>query len=203
LSWADALENQIVNWQLASGAFRQKNYKVIARLKAAVAYSDLWLQAKLIMGTTVITETRWVLVNAGQELITIGSIQIPPFRFGTHIDLGNLTLALYEKKASGAGVLDLDYIATIPQDSWRRFGAITGLAYNETLIDDPVNDTLVTLYSSSSHKITHKIDEGNPIMLQPGVKNVLYFLHDTTAGNSPIARTGNVVVKIHPRRLTV
>lgn len=202
LTWADALENSLITWSLASGAFRQKNYKVLARLKTAVAYTDLWLQARLLMGTKIIAETRWMLVEAGDELITIGSMQIPPFRFGSAIDLGNLSLVLYEKRVSGAGSINLDYVATIPQDSWRRLGAITGLAYNETLLDDPVNDLLVTAYGGS-HKVTHKVDEGGPVMLQPGVKNVLYFLHDTTTGTAPIERTANVVVKIHPRRLTV
>ena len=203
LTWADAVENQLKTWTLASGAFRQKNYKVLARLQAAVVYTDLWLQARLLMGTKVITETRWVLVEAGKELITIGSMQIPPFRFGSHIDLGNLTLALYEKRASGAGMVNLDYLATLPQDSWRRLGAISGLGYNETLIDNPVESSLVTLYGSASYKVTHKVDEGQAILLQPGVKNVLYFLHDTDAGTAPTARTAEVVVKVHPRRLTV
>ena len=203
MTWADALENALTSWTLASGAFRQKRYKIMVRMREAVAYTDLWLQARLMMGTTVLTETRWALVAAGDELITIGTIQIPPFKLGTHIDLGNLTIALYEKRAGGAGTFNLDYAAAIPQDSWRRFGAILGLAYNETLIDDPVNGTLVTAYGAGSHKVTHIVDEGEPVLLKPGVKNVLYFLHDTTTGSAPIARTANVVVKIHPRRLTV
>jgi hypothetical protein len=111
-------------------------------------------------------------------------------------------VALYEKRAAGAGTLTLDFLAAIPQDSWRKFDAIVGLAYNETLVDNPVEDTLVTKYSTN-YKITHKLTEGDAIMLQPGVKNVLYFLHDTATGTAPIARTANVVVKCHPRRLTV
>jgi len=51
--------------------------------------------------------------------------------------------------------------------------------------------------------VTHKVDEGEPLMLVPGVKNVLYFLQDDTDGAAEITRTGSVVVKIHPRRLTI
>ncbi len=202
-TWADALENQLDSWTLATGAFRQRNYKMGVRLREATAYTDLWLKVKLLAGSTVLTETRWCLVAAGAALVEIGSMQIPPFRFGNHIDLGNLTVALYEKRAAGAGTLTLDFLAAIPQDSWRKFDAIVGLAYNETLVDNPVEDTLVTKYGAGSYKITHKLTEGDAIMLQPGVKNVLYFLHDTTTGTAPIARTANVVVKCHPRRLTV
>jgi hypothetical protein len=81
--------------------------------------------------------------------------------------------------------------------------AVGGLAYNETLIDDPTEQRLVTLYSTSSYKVTHVIAEGEPVMLQPGVKNMLYFLHDQTTGAAPIARTATVVVEARPRRLTV
>ena len=203
LSWADDAENQLLSWTLASGDFRQRNYKMIARLRDVTAYTDLWLKVKLLAGSTVLTETRWCLVAAGDALIVIGTLQIPPFRFGTHIDLGNLTVGIYEKRASGAGGITLDFLVAIPQDSWRKFDAIVGLAYNETLVDNPVEASLVTKFGASSYKVTHKIEEGDPIMLQPGVKNVLYFLHDTTTGSAPIARTANVVVSCHPRRLTV
>jgi hypothetical protein len=202
-TWEDDAENQLDTWTLASGDFRQRNYKVIVRLRDVTEYTDLWLKLKLLAGTTVLTETRWCLVAAGEALVMIGTLQIPPFRFGTHIDLGDLTIGLYEKRAAGAGTLTLDFIGLIPQDSWRKIGAIIGLAYDETLVDNPVEETLVTQYGESSYKVTHKVDEGDPIMLQPGVKNVLYFLHDTTTGTAPIARTANVVVKCHPRRLTV
>jgi hypothetical protein len=203
LSWANTSENQLKTWTLASGAFRQRNYKVIGRLQTATAYTDLWLKAKLLMGTTVLAETRWSLATAGETLVEVGSLQIPPFRFGAHVDLGNLTLALYEKRAGGSGSLALDFLATLPQDSWRKLEAVGGLAYNETLIDDPTEQRLVTLYSTSSYKVTHVIAEGEPVMLQPGVKNMLYFLHDQTTGAAPIARTATVVVEARPRRLTV
>jgi hypothetical protein len=203
LSWTLSDPGLLASWTLASAAFRQKNYKAIAKLRDAVAYTDLWLQARLYMGTKQITETRWTLVPAGEQLISIGSLAIPPFRLGKDIDLGNLTLSLYSKMASGAGSLNLDYLATIPQDSWRRFGAISGLAYNETLIDDPVGETLVTKYSTSSYKVTHTVEEGGPVMLQPGVKNVLYFLVTLTDKSAPTIRAANVTIKIHPRRLTV
>lgn len=202
LTWADALENQLLSWTKASGDFQQRNYKMIARLRDVVAYTDLWLKVKLLSGSTVLTETRWTLVTAGKSLVSIGTLQIPPFRFGSILDLGNLTVAIYEKQAAGSGTINLDYLAAIPLDGWRKYSAITGLAYNETILDDPVDEILVTKYSTN-YKVTHKIEEGDPIMLQPGVKNVLYFLHDTTTGTAPIARTANVVVKCHPRRLTV
>jgi hypothetical protein len=202
LTWADVNENQLLTWSFASAAFRQRYYKLIARLRDVVAYTDLWLKVKLLSGSTVLAETRWALVSAGEILIVIGSMKIPPFRQNLYIDLGNLTLALYEKRAGGAGTLNLDFIAAFPMDSWRVYGAISGLAYNETLIDDPVNSILYTA-AGASYKITHVIDEGDPIMLMPGVKNELYFLHDTTTGTAPIARTANIVIKYHSRRRTI
>ncbi len=203
LSWSNAAENQLTTWTLASGSFLQKTYRAVARLQAALTYDDLWLKAKLLAGNTLIAETRWMLVEAGQELVVIGSLTIPPYPLGEAINVGNLTLALYEKRASGSGALNLDYVLLMPQDAWRRYGAITGLAYNEILVDNPVRGVLVTSYSTGSYKVTHKIEEGRPLMLRPGVKNILTFLQADTTGEAPIGRTASVTVKVHPRRLTV
>jgi hypothetical protein len=202
LSWAVATETQLTTWTIASGSFLQKRYRAVARLQAPVVYTDLYLKAKLLAGTTVIAETRWSLVEAGDELVIIGSLNIPPYALGEAIDLGNITLALYEKHSTGSGTLNLDYILLMPQDSWRRYGAMTGMADGETLVDDPVREVLVTKYGTS-YKVTHKIEEGKPLMLRPGVKNFLYFLQQDTDGDAPIARTASVTVKAHPRRLTV
>jgi hypothetical protein len=202
LSWSDENESQAANWSVATLAFRQRSYKFVARFQATFAYSDLWMKIKLLSGSDILAETRWALMEASRSLQVIGSIQIPPFRHGNYIDIGNLTIGLYEKRAGGAGTANLDFLAMIPQDSWRKFKAISGLAYNETLMDNPVTETLVTA-AGEAFKVTHMLDEGNPVMLQPGVKNVLYFLHDCDDGSAAIARTANVAVKYHPRRLSV
>ena len=202
LSWIDENESQVATWSLATIDLRQRYYKFVARFQATFAYTDLWLKIKLLSGTDILAETRWALMSASKSLQVIGTIQIPPFRHGNYIDIGSLTVGLYEKRAGGAGTANLDFLAMMPQDSWRKFGAISGLAYNETLIDNPVKETLVTAVGAA-FKVTHMLDEGNPVMLQPGVKNVLYFLHDCDDGSAAIARTATVAVKCHPRRLSV
>ncbi|PKN87788.1 MAG: hypothetical protein CVU46_03145 [Chloroflexi bacterium HGW-Chloroflexi-8] len=203
LTWADAVENQIASWSLATGDLRQRYFRFVARFREVFAYTDLWLKVKLLSGSNILSETRWTLMNTTDILQMIGSLQIPPFRHGNYVDIGNLTVGLYEKRAAGAGTFNLDFLAMMPQDGWRKFGAFTGLAYNETLIDNPVEEKLVTHYSTSSYKVTHMLDEGEPIMLQPGVKNLLYFLHDLDDGTSPIARTASITIKCHPRRRSV
>ena len=202
MTWADDAENQLETWSIDSGDFMQKKYRCVARLRDAVAYDDLWLKVKLLTGTTVISETRWMLVEAGQELVVIGSLTIPPYMLGEVVDIGTLTVGLYEKRASGSGSIDMDYMLLMPQDAWRRYGAISGLDYNEKMIDDPVRGVLITQLGSN-YLVTHKVDEGEPLMLRPGVKNYLYFMQMDDAGEAPIARTASVTVKYHPRRLTV
>ena len=61
----------------------------------------------------------------------------------------------------------------------------------------------MTDYGVGLHKVTHKIDTGLPIMLRPGVKNVLYFLQDEVDGAAPIGRTASVTIKAYPRRLAL
>jgi hypothetical protein len=202
LGWADEVENQMVTWGFDPETFRQRNYKMVARLRDVVAYTDLWLKLKILSGTTILSETRWTLVEAGKSLVSIGSLKIPPFKHGIYISMADLTLALYEKRAGGAGAMNLDFITALPQDGWRKYEAISGLAYNETLIDDPVSGILYTS-ATGGNSVTHLVEEGEPLMLMPGVNNVLYFLHDIDDDTAPIARTAQVVVKYHPRRRTV
>jgi len=202
LPWTGTGINQLTTWSLVTTFMGQRHFKLIARFRDTFAYTDLWLKAKLMAGTLVLAETRWEMMGASKELQLIGTMQIPPFKHGSYVDLGTLTVALYEKRAGGDGTINLDYIALVPQDSWRHYGAITGLAYNKTLIDNPLLDLLVTNYLTA-YEVTHLVESGQPIMLQPGVKNILYFLHDTDTGTAPIARTATVTVKCHPRRRTV
>lgn len=202
-SWSDAAENQLDSWTIDSGNFLQKRYRVVARLRDSVAYTDLFLKAKILAGSIVIAETRWSLVEASKSLVMIGTMKIPPYVLGQVVDIGNVTLALYEKRASGAGIMNLDYLLMMPQDSWRRYEAISGLAYGETLVDDPVKGVLITDDGAGAYSVTQKVMEGEPLMLRPGVKNYLYFLQQDTNGDAPIARTASVVVKAHARRLTI
>ena len=205
LPWTGTGENQLTTWLLASALLGQRHFKLIARFQAGFAYTDLWLKAQIRMGTAVIGETRWALMDASRELQLIGTLQIPPFRHGSYLDLGNLTVALYEKRAGGTGTINLDYIALLPQDSWRHYGAISGLAYNAILIDNPVMDALYTDDATPGGVVgvSHMVEGGQPILLQPGVKNIVYFLHDCDNGSAPIARTATVAVKYHPRRRTI
>jgi len=202
LSWADEVENQLVTWAFDPEAFRQRYYRMVARLRDTVDYIDLWLKIKLLSDTTILSETRWTLVEADKSLVAIGSLMIPPFKHGQYISMDDLTLALYEKRALGAGTMNLDFIAALPQDGWRKYEAIIGLAYNEILIDDPVNSILYTS-ATGGNKVTHLIEEGKPPMLMPGTINLLYFLHDIDDGTAPIARTAQIAVKYHPRRRTI
>jgi hypothetical protein len=202
LTWSDETETQLVTWAFDTEAFIQRNYKLLARLRDVVAYTDLFLKCKLLSGSTVLAETRWQQVTASKSLVVIGSLQIPPFKHGTYVDLGNLTLGLYSKRAGGAGAMNLDFVTALPLDGWRVFTKITGLAYNETLVDNPVDDVIYTAYGSA-YKVTSLLEEGEPIMLMPGVINLLYFLADTSTGTAPIERTAEVTVKYHARRRTV
>lgn len=202
-SWTGTGENLLATWTIASALFQQRPYRVIARLRDATEYTDLYVKAKLMQGIITIAETRWELVSAGESLVEIGSITIPPFGWGAQVNLGDLTVNLYEKRAGGNGSINLDFMALMPQDSWRALEAIGGLAYGETLIDDPVERTMATNYDTTSYKVTQKLAAGGPIMLRPSVANTLYFLHDLTDGSAPIARTSAVVVKYRPRRLSL
>jgi hypothetical protein len=200
--WATGAETSLTTWSGAFARLYQHNYKVIARFSEAFAYTDLYLKAKLLYGSAVLGETRWQLADANKEMQVIGSMKILPYS-NDLMDYGGITLALYGKMASGSGTAKLDYVALIPQDSYRALSPVTGAAYNETIVDDPVAGQLYTIISGNFKRPTHIVEEGEPIMLAPQRKNTLYFLHDTTDGEMEIARTGTVVIKYRPRVRTI
>lgn len=202
LSWPDASETQLATWTIDSALYRARPYRILARFRDTFAYTDLWLKVKLLAGSVVVGETRWGEMAAGLELQSIGNLQIPPYGHRAYLDLGNLTVALYAKRAAGAGTVNLDYLAAMPLDGWRKYEAMSGLAYGETLTDNPIDATLTT-DDGADTTVTHTIKEGKPVMLWPGKKQVLYFLHDLTDGTAPIARTGTVQISYRPRRRTI
>jgi hypothetical protein len=202
LSWADENETQLETWTIDSALYRARPYRMIARFQDDFAYTDLWLKVKLLSGATVIGETRWAQMSAGPCLQAIGNLKIPPFDHRAYVDLGDLTLALYSKRAAGAGTLNLDYLAALPLDSWRKYSAISGLPYGETLTDNPYDGTLVT-DDGTDNTVTHQVEEGAGVLLWPGDKQRLYFLHDLTDGTAPIGRTATVQVLYRPRRRTL
>lgn len=206
LPWTDDAENQLETWSIDVHQYRAHTFKILARFRAGFAYTDLWLQVRLLSGSELLSETRWNLMTASEVLQTIGNLKIPPYLHRGYVDTGQLTLALYEKRAAGAGEINLDYLAGLPLDSWRHYRAISGLAYGETLVDRPDDTALITEYvdgGSTVNKVTHLVEEGEPVMLQPGVENVLYFLHNLTGGTAPIVRTSTIQVSYRPRRQTL
>jgi len=209
--WLGATENQLAYWSLPTESLLQRYFKFAARFRDTFVYTDLYLQVRIMHGNIVLAKTRWELMSAGKELQLIGSLKIPPFKHGTYVNLGNLTIALYEKRIGGNGTINLDYIALLPQDSWRKFSSISNLNYGEQLVDNPVDDIILSVYGASYFSgasyieadVTHIAESGGPIMLRPDVDNMLCFLHDCTDGTAEIARTCNVYISFHPRRRTV
>lgn len=205
LVFAGTVEESLISWTIASADdYRGRSYKMVARLKDTFAYTDLYLQAKVLSGSAVLGETRLKLADANQQLQIIGSLKLSPAANG-NTNYTDLSLALYSKRAGGGGTINLDYIAAIPQDGWRSYKAISGLAYNEEIYDNPVEDSFYTISAAPGNPavFTHYVDEGDPLNLVPGVDNTIYFLHNTTGGTAPIDRTSLITLYHYPRRRTI
>ena len=202
LSFAGTVEANMISWAIPSAeVYRGRSYKMIARFKDAPAFSDLYLKAKLMTGSSVIGETRWQLTTAGQQLQPIGSMKVMP-QSGVQTAYSDVTLALYSKRAGGAGTINFDYLVAMPQDSWQSYSPISGLGYDETIVNIPTDNQFYSSGGGSAF-FTHFVDEGEPIKLVPGVDNTLYFLHSTTGGSATINRTSHVALVYHPRRRTI
>ncbi len=198
LSFAGTVEASMISWTIpATNAYEGHRYKFIARFKDSFAFTDLYLKAKYEIGGAVLAETRWQLAAANEQLQVIGSMKLPPMR-GTYT---GGSVALYSKRAGGAGTVNFDYMAAIPQDGWRTYAPIGGLGYNQKLYDDPGNESLYTAdLTTSEFTKTHYASEGEPVKLVPGVDNTLYFLHETTGGTADITRTAEIKIAYRPRR---
>jgi len=175
-------------------------FKVLAMIKGANV-NDIRIRARL--SYDLLSERglgSWVTVPQFGGIVDLGEFRLPP---GSQITGAPypITLELHTRRNAGGSIsMDLDYIYLMPADSIRKLndGGFS-LAQGTTITDDPFSERVfVSGYAGGD--INNYNPLGRPVVLTPGVDNVVYF---AVAPLDNYQRSGLVTLSYRPRRLQI
>ncbi len=135
----------------------------------------------------------------------LGVVPLPPGGYGSAFGAMRLSLSL-----RGSGVTQLDVLQLTALDSYRQWELVgTGIAVgaNESIVIDGIDGLAYVLAGTARYPLPVAV--GGPLMLQPGLTQRLYLLHQIAAfqtagaGDAPINATMSVRAWHRPRRVTV
>jgi len=193
----------LLTWTLSTELLNKlagRYVRIIGNITGSVS-SSTWLRFKVKFALTTIWEGPLTLLGtiSLQELV---SMRLPPYLVGAG-DLYPLDLVL-SAKSSVSHSFELDFLQLTPLDGWRKLTHKGyGLGYEARIVDDAIDGYLYTDGWTPAGKTGHYVGYGEPILLQPGKLQRLYFLHMPQAGSFVIYRTLSVKIYYRPRRLTV
>ena len=197
----------LFTWTLSAamlGYTKGKYFKLLGRFLTQV--NNVWFRPDIYYGSVVplwegpYTRPNNVLTD---YLWDLGVMQLPPWL----LDVSSpdaLSLRLYGKRAVASTInVSLDYLYLLPLESYRMFAVNGNVPYLSALVDD---GTLTQLYSQNSSAAARRGDVvgyGEPIRVQPGKLQRLYFLQMRSfASYAQIDRTLSIKAWYEPRRLT-
>jgi len=202
-AWSDAAETNLLTWTLSTAELNKLAGHYVRVIGRFGSISGLWLRLKVKFALTTLWEGPLTLMGTTQ-LQEITSLRLPPYLLGAG-DLYPLDLILSAKvTTAGAHSFTLDYLQLTTLDGWRKLAPKGyGLDYMIRIVDDGIDSYLYTDGWIPGGKTGHYVGYGEPILLQPGKLQRLYFLHEETTGSAPTNRTMSVKVYYRPRRLTI
>lgn len=204
-SWTGTGDVVAYRWALSSSTLNNAKgglFRVIARL-ATAPVGDIWVRVKVQMAglSDVGVPGPWVKLTP-YIMQSLDSLQLPPW-LPEVTSIGSLDLVLEARRDNvGTNNLNIDFVHLFALDGWRELRARGyGVQYNETLIDDRIEDRLYVLTGASA-AYGHYVGSGE-ILLVPNKTQRLYFLQQDWLGNAAIDRTLSVRAWHRPRRWTI
>ncbi len=192
-------------WALTNSFLQKCNgnfFKVIGRF--AWAPYQCWAKLRVTLaGLTPIYDGPWGLLHtfAGVQtnyLAELDTLRLPPYLAESGV-LGELQLELLFKRPLGDDHVDLDYLALLTTDGWRKIEHLGyNLGYEATLVDDGINEMAYTIWSDGI--FGYQSPSGKPIELMPDKAQRLYIL---AAGSNLPQRTSAVKLFYRPRKLSL
>lgn len=171
-----------------------------------VPSTDIYITSKIEFGVTDLATAGTVYTGTvSKGMYDLGALPFPPG--GYYTSNAALDLQLYVR-ASVTGSYEIDFIQLLPAGPG-RYRRLEQIGYdvdtNDSIVDDPY-EGLIYLEdaSDSNNRIPIVTSRGDPLMLWPGKNNRITVLFDESG--SPFfsaARTTNLSVWYHPRRLSV
>lgn len=202
-----AAQANVMEWDLSSSLLGHCNgrwFRLLMRLKDKDTTSGTDIQPKILFAVTPVSEGEEVRLNSSHELQDLGVVQLPPWLQGMDADLYSVTLALYGRRASATGSLDVDFVQLTPMDGYRVLKPRGyGCSFGIRLVDDAIGGWLWTDGWSGDQRTGHYYGEGQPLQLVPGKNQRLYFLMTNSSSGCEIVRTASVRVYYRPRRVAM
>jgi hypothetical protein len=206
VSWNTTAELDALHWELASGWLGQAGgrcFRPLLRFASPPAYSDVRLFVQVRTAASVLFESPAAALQSGVRLQELPPVLLPPWLPVVDAPAA-LTLALMARRAGGGSTaLDVDFLALMPLQGWRRYASLAGLPYGARLIDDPQTGRCVVLHPQDGELAGHAA-HGPGLELQPGQPQRFSALFATgSPAGMDIAAQVRLKVSYRPRRRTV
>jgi len=206
VSWSTTAELDALHWELASGWLGQAGgrcFRPLLRVANHFSFDDLRLFVQVRTAASVLFESPAVTLQPGVRLQELPPVLLPPW-VPVLDPPAALTLALIARRAGGGSTtLDVDFIALLPLQGWRRYASLAGLPYGARLIDDPLTGRCVVLHPQDGELAGHAA-HGPGLELQPGQAQRFWSLFSTgSPAGMDIAAQVRLKVSYRPRRRTV
>lgn len=228
LKWTGADETLLAGWTLGSALLSDlagRHYRVMGRFISNESNSgSITLRVKLKTGPAGSsgaadvfvgpqTYLRYGSVASGgllAEMQEICSVRLPPYLYDSGYSLWPITFQVFATQpTAGTHAIYIDYLYLMPLDGWRHFiNTAPGFAplSGHTFVADEPAGLVYSLdgpVSGTAAAIGNYVALGQPLMLQPGAAQSMFFLWD---GASDLAKgnyEGTVRLKYNVRRLTI
>jgi len=206
VSWNTAAELDVLHWELTQGWLGQAGgrcFRPLLRVANHFTHSDLRLFVQVRTAASVLFESPAVTLQPGVRLQELPPVLLPPW-VPVLDPPAALTLALIARRAGGGSTaLDVDFVALMPLQGWRRYASLAGLPYGARLIDDPITGRCVVLHPQSGELAGHVV-YGPGLEVQPGQAQRFWSLFSTgSPAGMDIAAQVRLKVTYRPRRRTV
>lgn len=206
VSWSGSTGVDLLHWELSSGWLGQaggRSFRPLLRFANLFAYGDLRLSMQVRTAESVLSESKAQTLSSGARLQELPPILLPPWMPAGDPPAA-LTLALIGRRTSGGdSTLDVDFLALLPLQGWRRYWSLSGLPYGARLVDDPLDGRCVGLHPQDGELAGH-VAQGPGLEVQPGQAQRFSALFATgSAAGMDIAAQLKLKVSYRPRRRTV
>jgi hypothetical protein len=195
-------EAALDSWYISPSGYAGGYYRVLLRLRGA-APANTQVRLRLYQGGTLWQQGDLTTLSTALRLQELGTLRLPPTQ-GQLTSLASLQIVL---RALGSGTLDIDFLALVPMDGYRKYTVVgTALPAGERLVDDGISvpPALYTSADDGTGKSPFNyVATGQPLMLQPGLDQRLHIWQLKSDGTAAITRSFRVYVYYRPRRATL
>lgn len=206
VSWSGSTQVDLLHWQLSSAWLGQaggRPFRPLLRLANLFDFSDLRLSMQVRTAESILAESKAQTLPPGVRLQELPPVLLPPW-IPANDPPATLTLALIGRRpAGGDSTLDVDFLALLPLQGWRRYWSLNGLPYGARLVDDPLDGRCVALHPQGGELAGH-VAQGPGLEVQPGQAQRFSALFATgSPAGMDISTQVKLKVSYRPRRRVV